>query len=145
VSARNLAPPGQPTGPGGEPEAGEVERLGGSKTTTIVPYPINDGSHLAVESYLRDLIAVCDDPPLIDKLIADDLGTPCGTAAIARAALCWLREKRPDVLEARLRQELAEADWLVAYRVRQVSHDVRGTTDWSRVLDVVQARREVAA
>src|SRR5690606_3079291 len=39
----------------------------------------------AVEPYLRTLIARCPDAPVIDDLTGDDLGTPAGTASIARA------------------------------------------------------------
>jgi hypothetical protein len=72
-----------------------------------------------VESYLRRLVAGCADPPLVDQLTADDLGTPCGTASIARAALCWWRDGLPDQIAERLREELADADHLARWRTRQ--------------------------
>jgi hypothetical protein len=77
-----------------------------------------------VEGYLRELVARCADPPLIDQLSADDLRTPCGTASIARAALRWLLDKRPDVIAEQLRRQLAGDDWLVRYRVRAAGLDV---------------------
>ena len=97
----------------------------------------------AVTRYLRDLIGRCDGAvPLIDELIADDVGTVRGTAAIARAALSVLRSKDPAVIRADVERELAEADWLVRYRVREAGLDVhgRGEVDWARVNDVVTAR-----
>ena len=77
-----------------------------------------------VEAYLGRLVGRCDDPPLIDQLTEADLGTPCGTASIARAALAQLRSKRPDVIRADLERELAEDDWLIRYRLRQAGLDV---------------------
>lgn len=54
-----------------------------------------------VELYLRGLIASVDDAPLLRELTVDDLGTPRGTAAIARAALVHLLESRPEGLAVR--------------------------------------------
>jgi hypothetical protein len=99
----------------------------------------------AVVRYLAELIARCDGPvPLIDQLRADQLGTPRGTAAIARAALSLLRSKDPAVIRADLERELAEADWLVRYRIREAGLDVhgRGSTDWGRIHQVATARAE---
>jgi hypothetical protein len=87
----------------------------------------------SVPDYLRSLIASCDDPPLIDELTADDLGTARATASIARAALCWLREKQDDAIAVRLRHELAEADWLTAWRLRRLSGDLSEAEDWSAI------------
>jgi hypothetical protein len=101
------------------------------------------GDTTAVTRYLRELVGRCDGPvPLIDELTESDLGTVRGTAAIARAALSVLRSKDPAVIRADLERELAEADWLVGYRIREAGLDVhgRGDTDWGRVHEVVTAR-----
>jgi hypothetical protein len=105
---------------------------------------VTDTPTTTVETYLRSLVAMCIDPPLVDELTVDDIGTARGTASIARAALCWLREKQDDVLKARLHQELAESDRLVIARLGSAHDDVRGDADWSRIFDVVQARRGAA-
>jgi hypothetical protein len=89
------------------------------------------------------LVALCREPvPLLDELTADDIGTPRATASIARAALRHLLDGRPDAIAEQLRRELAENDWLTRYRIRMAGVDVRGDTDWVRVVDVVTARRE---
>jgi hypothetical protein len=98
-----------------------------------------------VTRYLTGLIDQADGPvPLIDQLTADQLGTPAGTAAIARAALAGLRAKSPEVIRADLRRELLELDWLVRYRAREAGLDVhgRGSTDWPRIHQVATARAE---
>jgi hypothetical protein len=95
------------------------------------------------EAYLRTLVVRCVEPvPLIDELGPEQLGTPVGTASIARAALAWLLDGQPDAIRGHLRDELATADELARWRVRMAGHDVRGDTDWVRVFDVVTARRE---
>ena len=95
-----------------------------------------------IEKYLARLAALDDDPPLIADLTETDLGTSRGTASIARAALAWYTEGRPEQIDARLRDELALAELFARWRVRAAGLDVRGTTDWPRVLDVATARRE---
>jgi len=97
-----------------------------------------------VEHYLRRLIAACDNPPLIADLTAADLGTPRGTASIARAALRYLLDGTDDAIRQRLVDELETADLIARWRVRMAGHDVRGTTDWTRVQAVAWARREAA-
>ncbi|HET6685595.1 MAG TPA: hypothetical protein VFH02_03605 [Jiangellaceae bacterium] len=107
------------------------------------PPTLRDAS--PIESYLRGLVDAVDDVPLIVDLVEADLGTPRGTASIARAALRWLLDGTDDAIRARLGYELEVADLLARWRVRMAGLDVRGTTDWSRVQEVVMARREVAA
>jgi hypothetical protein len=113
----------------------------GAPSRSTVPEAAGDTA--AVTRYLRDLIGRCDGPvPLIDQLREADLGSARGTASIAAAALSVLRSKDPDVIRADLERELAEIDWLARYRVRQAGLDVhgRGSTDWSRIHEVVTAR-----
>jgi hypothetical protein len=96
-----------------------------------------------IEHYLRSLVARCAEPvPLLDELTAADIGTPRATASIARAALRHLLDGRPDTIAEQLRRELTENDWLTRCRIRMAGMDVRGDTDWVRVVDVVTARRE---
>jgi hypothetical protein len=66
-------------------------------------------------------------------------------AAVARAAMAWHTDGTPMALRLRLLDELAVSDLLARWRVRMAGHDVRGETDWSRVQDVVWARRGAAA
>ena len=87
----------------------------------------------AVESYLRELVDLCDDPPLIGDLTAEDLGTPRGTASIARAALAWYREGQEEQLRERLEQDLQDDDFLVAWRLRRMSGDLAEAEDWSAI------------
>jgi hypothetical protein len=107
--------------------------------------PAAVGGTAAVTRYLRELVSRCDGPvPLIDELAVADLGTPRGTAAIARAALSVLRSKDPVVISADVERELAEIDLLCRWRIRQAGLDVhgRGEVDWPRIHDIVEARRE---
>jgi hypothetical protein len=99
----------------------------------------------AVRRYLLSLVDRCDsEVPLLRELRADQLGTPAGTASIARGALAWLLDGQPEAVEARLRGELAEGDWLVRWRIREAGLDVhgRGDIDWPRIYQVVTARAE---
>jgi hypothetical protein len=78
-----------------------------------------------IEAYLCDLIARCAESiPLIDELSADDLDTPRGTASIARAALAHLLDGQPEAIQARLRDELANADLIARWRIRMAGLDV---------------------
>ena len=95
-----------------------------------------------MEEYLLELVARGGpDVPRIDELAAEDLGTPRGTASIARAALSNLRSKRPDVIRADLERELAEDDLLVAVRLREMSADL-SEAPWSRLHEIARARAE---
>ena len=95
-----------------------------------------------MEEYLLELVARGGpDVPRIDELAAEDLGTPRGTASIARAALSNLRSKRPDVIRADLQRELAEADLLVQVRLRHMIGDL-AELPWSRLHEVARARAE---
>ena len=73
----------------------------------------------------------------------DDLD-PRRFASVVRAAECWRRDGDEE-LHVRLDEELHVADLLARWRVRMAGLDIRGDADWSRIYDVVQARREVAA
>ena len=96
----------------------------------------------AIEAYLAELIGRYDgDVPMIDELAAEDLGRPRGTAAIAKAALVWLRHKSPDVIRADLERELAEDNRLAAWRLRRMSGDLAGAP-WPRLHEVARARAE---
>ncbi|MGH8774815.1 MAG: DUF2742 domain-containing protein [Jiangellaceae bacterium] len=70
---------------------------------------------------------------------------PRRIASVVRAAEAWRLDGTDETIRARLLDELEVADLLARWRVRMAGHDVRGTTDWMRVYDVVMARREVAA
>ena len=99
----------------------------------------------AVVRYLTALVDRCADAA--DRRAARrPAGRWVGVASIARAALSVLRSKDPDVIRADLERELAEADWLVRYRVREAGLDVhgRGDTDWSRVHAVVEAAADIS-
>jgi hypothetical protein len=89
----------------------------------------------SVTRYLLGLVARCDDGevPLVDQLTEADLGTPRGTASIARAALSVLRSKDPAVVRADLERELAENNWLAVWRLRRLSGDLSEAADWSAV------------
>jgi hypothetical protein len=128
VSARNSGPPGDGAGAHGEAGAGRVETLGGGKT---------------IASFSQRT----DDVPLyrsveFDALDPDD---PRRWQSTVRAADAWYAEGTDEAIRARLLDELEVADLLARWRVRMAGHDVRGDTDWVRIFDVVQARREVAA
>jgi hypothetical protein len=68
-----------------------------------------------------------------DEWEALDAADPRRFAAVVVAAECWRREGEPDAIEARLRHELAEADWLAAWRLRRMSGDLSEAEDWSAI------------
>jgi Protein of unknown function (DUF2742) len=79
--------------------------------------------------------------PQWEALAVDD---PRRFASVVRAAEAWRLDGTDEAIRARLLDELEVADLLARWRVRMAGLDVRGTTDWSRVQEVVMARREVA-
>jgi hypothetical protein len=96
---------------------------------------------------LVDLGHSCGDIPIYGspEWAALDRLDPRRFASVVRAAECWRQEGTAEAIRARLLDELEVADLIARWRVRMASHDVRGDTDWCRVLDVVTARRAVAA
>jgi hypothetical protein len=86
-----------------------------------------------IESYLRGLVDAVDDVPLMADLVEADLGTPRGTASIARAALAWYREGLEAAIRERLEQDLRENDFLVVWRLRRMSGDLSEADDWSAI------------
>jgi hypothetical protein len=96
---------------------------------------------------LLDLGRSYGDIPLYGSLqwAALDRLDPRRFASVVRAAECWRRDGAPDRVRDRLLDELQVADLIARWRIRMAGLDVRGDTDWCRVFDVVQARREVAA
>jgi hypothetical protein len=128
MSARNLGPPGNGAGAHGEAGAGEVETLGGGRTIPTFSHRADDVPlHRSVE---------------FDALDPDD---PRRWQSTVRAADAWYAEGTDEAIRSRLLDELEVADLIARWRVRMAGHDVRGDTDWVRIFDVVQARREVAA
>jgi hypothetical protein len=57
-----------------------------------------------LEAHLRRLMAQCDSIPLLDEVV-DEFDTPCAVAAIARAALRWHLDGKPEAIAERLGQE----------------------------------------
>jgi hypothetical protein len=84
-----------------------------------------------VERYLRDLVALCDDAPLIADLTDADIGTRRATASIARAALRWYLDGLEEELHVRLEEELHVADLLAVWRLRRMSGDLSEAIDWA--------------
>jgi hypothetical protein len=84
---------------------------------------------------LLDLGRSCGEIPVYgsDEWEALDHTDPRRFAAVTVAAECWRREGEPDAIEARLRHELAEADWLAAWRLRRLSGDLSEAEDWSAI------------
>ena len=149
MTARGTGPPGNGAGAHGEAGAGgdERQRSAGSRSVVMVDDRPDDPPEARpptadIEAYLTALVARCDDVPLIAELDAADIGTARGTASIARAALAWLTDGTPMATRRRLLDELDESDRLVIARLGSTHDDIRGDTDWTRVLDVVTARRE---
>lgn len=62
-----------------------------------------------------------------------DDADPRKTAAVVRAALAWLYESTPAVINDRLRAELDTIDRCHADRMNDVAHDISGAADWSRI------------
>jgi hypothetical protein len=155
MTARAGAPPGRRTGPGGEPEAGEDRRLAGGTSATIVPHAIDEVREpvyvsQCVAEFVTTLLALArsyGDIPIYGspEWAALDRLDPRRFASVVRAAECWRTEGTDQAIRARLLDELEVADLIARWRVRMAGHDLRGDTDWGRVFDVVQARREVAA
>jgi Protein of unknown function (DUF2742) len=97
---------------------------------------------------LLDLGRSCGEVPIYGSTEWEALDPidPRRFAAVVVAAECWRQDGEPDRVRARLLDELAVADLLARWRVRVAGLDVRhAIDDWPRVLDVVMARREVAA
>jgi hypothetical protein len=55
------------------------------------------------------------------------------SGAVARAAMTWHREGLDPVLRERLERELAEENWLCAWRLRRLSGDLSEAEDWSAI------------
>jgi Protein of unknown function (DUF2742) len=89
---------------------------------------------------MLDLGRECGDIPIYGSAEWEALDNldPRRFASVVRAAEVWRREGDPD----RIKQRLAEEDWLVRYRIRQAGLDVhgRGDTNWICIHDVVRAR-----
>jgi hypothetical protein len=96
-------------------------------TSPEVASSVPDGD--PVEAHLRRLVARCDDIPLLADLDGD-MATPCAVAAIARAALRWHLDGQPEAVRERLLAEIEFNDRFSAWRMRALSHDLSGATDW---------------
>jgi hypothetical protein len=63
-----------------------------------------------------------------EALPVDD---PRRFASVIRAAECWRQEGEPDRVRRRLQQELAEQNWIAAWRLRRLSGDLSEACDWA--------------
>jgi Protein of unknown function (DUF2742) len=65
-------------------------------------------------------------------------------ASVVRAAECWRRDGTDGAIRARVEQELAEQNWLAAWRLRRMSGDLSDAADWraiSRLTPITELRR----
>lgn len=62
-----------------------------------------------------------------------DEADPRKPAAVVRAALAYLHESTPDVISARLHEELALLDRVTTDRLKAASADVSSAADWGRI------------
>jgi hypothetical protein len=138
-------PPGKVRAPGlasGGAEDGAAAN--GSSVSTVLDRPVAPDPVVAfLEPVVRHGLAV-GDVPLLDSpewaaLPPLDLRK---AAAVARAALAWHADGRPDTIRERMTQDLADIDLYTKWRVREAGLDVhgRGDTDWSRIHEVVTNR-----
>jgi hypothetical protein len=99
-------------GPGaGRPESVEQDAaLGGDYVTSIVDDPL----------------------PLYRSVEYDSLdpADPRRLQSMKRTADAWYAEGRPEVIRARLEQELQEQNWLAVWRLRRLSGDLAEAEDW---------------
>jgi hypothetical protein len=58
---------------------------------------------------------------------------PRKLAAIIRAALAWLHESTPDVIAQQLGDDLDLLDHCVSRRMKEISTDISGAANWSRL------------
>jgi hypothetical protein len=64
------------------------------------------------------------------QLPADD---PRRFASVVRAAEAWRRDGAPDAIRDRLLREVAENNWLTAWRLRRLSGDLSEAEDWKAI------------
>jgi len=128
---------------------GNDEQLAGGTVAATVTPASQKADRSPVETYVQPLIAAgyaVGDVPILGspEWCRLDRRDPRSTASICRAALAWYGEGLPEIMAEQLRRELAESDWLVRYRIRQAGLDVhgRGSTDWTRIHEVVTNRAE---
>jgi hypothetical protein len=62
-----------------------------------------------------------------------DPADPRRFASVIRAAECWRTEGEPEVIAERLQRELADNNWLTAWRLRRLSGDLSEAEDWSAI------------
>jgi hypothetical protein len=54
-------------------------------------------------------------------------------ASVIRAAECWRQDGTDEAIRDRFLQELAENNWLTAWRLRRVSGDLSEAEDWAAI------------
>jgi hypothetical protein len=157
MSART-GPPGKVRPPGAESGGREDRQQAAASGTSVSTLQRPDDttrepvhvSQCVAEfvNTLLDLGRSCGEIPLYGspEWAELDRTDPRRFASVVAAAECWRQDGEPDRMRDRLLDELAVADLLARWRVRVAGLDVRhAIDDWPRVLDVVMARREVAA
>jgi hypothetical protein len=125
VSAHNLGPPGNAAGP--DPGTGardDVRTKEGSSSS----------SSLTRVEFVA-LFPAGPDTPIYGSREWESLDRADVRrfTSVIRAAECWRQDGTDEAIRNRFLRELAENNWLTAWRLRRLSGDLSEAVDWSAI------------